>query len=80
MSELSIILEGLPEKVQRIADAIEDAFPDLVAWVQSDDETGDITIKIEGYEVPRMPVLAITTDRCMILARDYPNRMRLATG
>lgn len=57
MSELSIKLEGFPEKVQRIADALEEVFPGMVAWVQSaDDDADGITIKIEGYEVPRMPM------------------------
>ncbi len=66
MSELSIKLEGFPEKVQRIADALDEAFPGMVAWVQSqDDVADDVTIKIEGYEVPEWadPIRAATTVR-----------------
>ncbi|RYF13884.1 MAG: hypothetical protein EOO77_14930 [Oxalobacteraceae bacterium] len=55
MSELFITLEGYPENVQRIADAIEYVFPGLIAWVQSEDCTESVTIKIEGYENPAMP-------------------------
>ncbi len=56
MSELSIRLEGFPEKVQRVADAIEDSFPGLISWVQGFDATGDLTIIIEGFENPSMPL------------------------
>ncbi len=52
MSELSIRLEGFPEEVLRIADVLEEAFPGLLAWVQSRDVPVDATIKIEGYKVP----------------------------
>ncbi len=52
MSKLSIKLEGYPEKVQRIADALEDTFPGLICWVQTFDRCKDVTIAIEGYENP----------------------------
>ena len=58
MSELSIKLEGYPEKVQRVADAIDAAFPDLMAWVSCSEDTDSISIKIEGYELPVMPMQA----------------------
>ena len=58
MSDLSIKLEGYPENVQRIADVIDAAFPGLLVWVQSAEPSGNITIKIEGYEIPKMPVHA----------------------
>jgi hypothetical protein len=56
MSELSIKIEGYPERVQRIADAIENIYPDMLVWVMSDEETGATTVKIEGYEMPSMPI------------------------
>ena len=52
MSELSIKLEGFPEKVQRIADALENTFPGMFEWVLSPDAKCDVTIQIEGFEVP----------------------------
>jgi len=58
MSELSIKLEGFPEKVQRIADVLEEAFPDMFIWVQSQELTDGISIKIDGYEMPAMPTQA----------------------
>lgn len=33
MSDLTIALQGYPENVQRVADAIEAAFPGLKTWV-----------------------------------------------
>lgn len=59
MSDLSIKLEGFPEKVQRIADVLEEAFPGRMTWVQSQ----DVTIKVEGYKVPVMPMRA---SRCKL--------------
>lgn len=56
LSDLSIKLEELPEKVQQIADVIDEAFPGLIVWVQATDGIGDVTIKIEGYERPSMPM------------------------
>ncbi len=58
MSELSIQLEGFPEKVQRIADALEEAFPGMVVWVQSEGVPDGNAVKIEGYEAPSMPMRA----------------------
>lgn len=58
MSDLSIKLQGYPENVQRIADVIDAAFPGLLVWVQSAEPAGNITIKIEGYEIPKMPAHA----------------------
>ena len=55
MSDLSIKLEDYPENVQQIADVIDAAFPGLLVWVQSAEPIVGITIKIEGYKVPRMP-------------------------
>lgn len=52
MSGLYIQLEGYPEKIQLIADALEEAFPGLIDWVSSGHNTGSTTIKIEGYEIP----------------------------
>ena len=56
MSDLAITLQGYPEKVQQLADALEDAFPGLIIWVQSLDETDGAVIKIEGFEHPAMPL------------------------
>ena len=56
MSELFIVLEGLTEQVQQLADVIEEAFPGSIIWVQSEDETADIAIKIQGDEVPGRPL------------------------
>ena len=58
MPELSISLEGYPEKVQRVADAIDAAFPDLMAWISCPEDTDGISIKIQGYELPVMPMKA----------------------
>ena len=58
MPELSIKLEGYPEKVQRIADTIDAAFPDLLAWILCPEDTDGISIKIQGYELPVMPMQA----------------------
>ena len=58
MSLLAIRLEGYPEKVQRIADAVDDAFPGMVAWDQSENLPDGATIRIEGIERPAMPVHA----------------------
>ncbi len=55
MCELSIKLEGFPEKIQRIADAIEDAFPGLIAWTPSDEVAETATIRIEGVETAATP-------------------------
>ena len=63
MSQLSIKLEGYPEKVQRIADALDDAFPGTVAWSLSEDLTNGTTIKIEGLERPLRPAQALQTGR-----------------
>ena len=62
MSQLSIRLEGYPEKVQLIADALDDAFPGMVAWDVSEDLTDGITVKIEGLEKPVLPVQAPQTN------------------
>ena len=56
MPDLSIKLEGYPEKVQRVADAIDAAFPDLMAWISCPEDTDGISIRIEGYELPVMPM------------------------
>ena len=56
LSNLSIKLEGYPEKVQQIANVIDEALPGLIVWAQAADYGGVFTIKIEGYEVPSMPV------------------------
>ena len=61
MPELSIKLEGYPEKVQRVADAIDAAFPDLMAWISCPEDTDGVSIKIEGYELPVMPMRAPRT-------------------
>jgi len=61
MPELAIKLEGYPEKVQRVADAIDAAFPDLMAWISCPEDTDGISIRIEGYELPIMPVQASRT-------------------
>ena len=45
-------LEGFPEDIQRIADVLEDAFPGMMNWGQSQDVTDDIMIKVDGYKVP----------------------------
>ncbi|RYF13315.1 MAG: hypothetical protein EOO77_15735 [Oxalobacteraceae bacterium] len=58
MHELAIKLEGYPEKVQRVADAIDAAFPDLMAWISCPEDTDGISIIIQGYELPVMPVRA----------------------
>lgn len=55
MSELCIKVEGYPEKAQRIADAIDEALPGMLAWALSQDSTDDVVTKLEGYEVPSMP-------------------------
>jgi len=52
MSDLSIKLEGYPEKVQRIADVLEKSFPGMLIWVLSEDTTDGIRIAIEGFELP----------------------------
>ena len=44
---MSIILIGLPEYVQRIADAVDVAFPDPVDWVDFAVHCGDRVI-VEG--------------------------------
>ena len=62
MSQLSIRLEGYPEKVQRIADTLDSAFPDMLAWEPSEDPTDGATIKIEGLEKPLPPVQAPQTN------------------
>ena len=56
MSEFSVKLHGYPEKVQLIADALEEAFPGTFAWTQSEDEADGIAIKIDGYEIPSKPL------------------------
>ena len=56
MTGLLITVEGFPEKVQRVADAIEDAFPGTFAWVSSLDCRGATVIKIEGREYPLTPL------------------------
>ncbi len=58
MSGLSIKLEGFPEKVQRVADVLEEAFPGIFVWVQSQELTDGIMIKIDGYEMPTVPTQA----------------------
>ena len=58
MAELSIKLEGYPEKVQRVADAIDAAFPDLMVWTSCPEDTDGISIGIQGYELPVMPMRA----------------------
>ena len=62
MSQLSIRLEGYPEKVQRIADTLDSAFPDMLAWEPSEDPADGATIKIEGLEKPLPPVQAPQTN------------------
>jgi hypothetical protein len=52
MSELYIKLEGYPEKVQRAADAIEAAFPELISWIQARGASQEITIAIKGHDRP----------------------------
>ena len=32
------------------------AFPGLVAWISSSEDTDGISLKIEGYEAPVMPM------------------------
>jgi hypothetical protein len=56
MSDLSIRIEGLPETVQRIADALDEAFPGQIAWTQTADYGKEITIAIEGFEMPSKPI------------------------
>ena len=56
MCGLSIKLEGFPEQVQRIADVLDEAFPGMMVWVQADDDTDGIAVKIEGFENPVMPM------------------------
>lgn len=51
MSNLAIKIEGLPERVQGMADAIEAAFPGRMVWVQSTETSRRDTIKIEGIEL-----------------------------
>lgn len=63
MSNLTIKIEGLPERVQRLADAIEQALPGKMIWVQSAETTRHDTIKIEGIElelITRVPSQART--------------------
>ena len=74
MSQLSIRLEGYPEKVQRIADTLDDAFPDMLAWEPSEDTTEGATIKIEGLEKPLMPVQALQTKSQLQAATSDPSR------
>jgi len=52
MSGLCIKLEGYPEEVQRVADALEKSFPGMLVWVLSDDTTDGIRIAVEGFELP----------------------------
>lgn len=56
MYESVIKLEGLPENVQHIADIIDSALPGKFVWVQSGDDVSVVTIRIEGFEMPSMPV------------------------
>ncbi|MDT7953574.1 MAG: hypothetical protein RQ966_18905 [Acetobacteraceae bacterium] len=78
MSELSITLEGLPEKVQLVADTIDTALPGMMAWDLPDDSPRGITVRIEGLEVtPR----AITANRSVISSvRIEPERIVAATA
>ncbi len=51
ISDVQIVLQGLPERVQRIADAIESALPGNVDWQVFADQRGPAEIRLEGVGV-----------------------------
>lgn len=52
ISCMSIVLSGLPEQVQRVADAVDVAFPGSVDWVDFATLCGDEVI-VEGIGLTR---------------------------
>jgi TolB-like protein len=80
MSQLSIRLEGYPEKVQRIADALDAAFPGMVDWDLSENLTEGTTIKIEGVEKPAMPVQAQTGPKTELRLAALPSHTLADAG
>ncbi len=49
----SIILSGYPERVQRVADALDGAFPDLIKWLEFAAPCGTEAITLEGRGVAK---------------------------
>ena len=51
-SGMRVVLEGLPERVQEIADALDCAFPGLLTWLQWAEPDRDHRIHLEGVKSP----------------------------
>ncbi len=49
LSGVKITLEGRPDVVQRMADALETAFPGDMIWLDVAQTVGVETVAIEGY-------------------------------
>ena len=47
-SKIHVVLEGLPERVQEIADVLDRAFPAVMNWRRSAEHGRDHTVRLEG--------------------------------
>lgn len=47
-SKMHFVLEGLPERVQEAADALDRAFPGLISWRRFAEQGRDYTVRLEG--------------------------------
>lgn len=52
IENIRVIVEGLPEEVQRMADALEASFPGALSWHDQGETSGSNFISVSGVGMP----------------------------